>query len=340
MATTPSPGAPGAAARPGPPALGRLALRGERAALSAGARREIAALGGPRPGRFLAELALAWAVMVGAAAAAMAAGHPLVSALAVVVIATRQKVLGYLVHEQVHCLGFRARWGDALVNLLAAYPLLVLTVEGYARVHLAHHRHFFTARDPDFVRKRGAEWEVPLAPGSFLRLLAADLGGLHLAALVRGKRPAGPATEFPRPAALPGWSRWAFLAAAAAGITAAGAWPAVLLYWLLPLLTVAQLLVRWGALCEHYYNRPGATVAEATPIIVPRWWERLLLPNLNFTFHPYHHYFPGVAFSALPRVHEIFRREGLVDDRQVFDGHVAFLRAVLARPAAPPAAAG
>ena len=28
----------------------------------------------------------------------------------------------------------------------------------------------------------------------------------------------------------------------------------VLLYWLVPLLTVTQVLVRWGALCEHKYN--------------------------------------------------------------------------------------
>ena len=99
-----------------------------------------------------------------------------------------------------------------------------------------------------------------------------------------------------------------------------------LLFWLLPLLTVFQLIVRWGALCEHKYNLAGAGVAESTPLIVQRWWERLLLPNLNFAMHPYHHYFPGIAFSQLPRVHAIYEREGLIDQRHVFRGYGAYWR--------------
>ena len=56
------------------------------------------------------------------------------------------------------------------------------------------------------------------------------------------------------------------------------------------------------------------------------WWERLLLPNLNFAMHPYHHFFPGVSFSRLPKVHAIFEREGLIDERHVFRGYAAYLR--------------
>ena len=108
-------------------------------------------------------------------------------------------------------------------------------------------------------------------------------------------------------------------------LTWAGAWGLFLVYWLLPILTVSQLIVRWGAICEHKYNLPGASVPESTPLIVLSWWERLLLPNLNFAMHPYHHFFPGVAFSNLPAIHAIYCREGLVDHANIFAGYGAYL---------------
>ncbi len=55
----------------------------------------------------------------------------------------------------------------------------------------------------------------------------------------------------------------------------------------------------------------------------------MLLPNLNFTLHIYHHYFPGIPFSRLLRVHQIFEREGLVNEGNLFRGYGEFLRFLL-----------
>ena len=108
-----------------------------------------------------------------------------------------------------------------------------------------------------------------------------------------------------------------------------GTWHLFLLYWLLPLLTVFQLIVRWGALAEHKYNLPGASVAESTPVIVPSWLDRLLLPNLNFSLHVYHHYFPSVSAGNLPRLHRLFCDAGLVDHGSLFHGNSDYLRFIL-----------
>ena len=70
-------------------------------------------------------------------------------------------------------------------------------------------------------------------------------------------------------------------------------------------------------------------MTETTPLIELSWWEQLLLPNLNFSLHLYHHYFPGVASSQLPAVHRLFKAAGLVDERAVFKGHAAYLRHLL-----------
>lgn len=297
---------------------------GDRQSLSPAVRSEIMALAGPRPQPFILTALYAWAVIIGVVWWAVVAQSVWATLFAIVIVATRQNVLGLLVHDQAHCLGFRAKPGDLITNLLAGYPLLVLTVEGYAQVHLSHHKHFCTEKDPDFLRKCGTEWTFPMPRRRLGKLLLTDLFGLNVWRLVKGKKLQGEA--FKRPHPTPKWVRWGFYASISGILTATQTWWMFLLYWVVPLLTVFQAIVRWGAICEHKYNLPKASVAESSPIILPRWWEKLLLPNLNFTLHPYHHFFPGVSFSLLPKVHAIFCREGLIDDRYVFHGYAAYLK--------------
>lgn len=300
---------------------------GNRQSLTPAARAEIIALGGPKPLPFLRTALMAWLVIIAVVWWAVTAHNIFVSVFAIIVVATRQNMLGLLVHDQAHCLGFPAKPGDLIANLLAGYPLLVLTVENYAQVHLSHHKFYFTEKDPDFLRKSGAEWTFPQTAAALGKLLLRDLLGLNVWRLIKGKRLAGDA--FKRPSPTPKWIRWSFYLLLIVTLTLTHSWGIFFLYWLLPLLTAFQAIVRWGAICEHKYNLASASVEESSPIIVPRWWEKLLLPNLNFTLHPYHHFFPGVSFSYLPRVHAIFCREGLIDDAQVFHGYAAYLRYLL-----------
>ena len=42
-------------------------------------------------------------------------------------------VLGLLLHEQVHRVGLLNQYGDWVVNILVAYPIIFTTVEDYAK---------------------------------------------------------------------------------------------------------------------------------------------------------------------------------------------------------------
>jgi fatty acid desaturase len=298
--------------------------------LSPSVRVEIQALSGARPLAFLLQLGFAWIVMVGAIALAVHVEHWLISILVILVVATRHNVLGLLVHEQAHRLGLRGKYGDLFVNLFAAYPLLILTVEGYAQVHLAHHKWYFDPeKDPDFIRKNGEEWSFPKRPLDLLKLFLVDAMGINTLKLMRSKGEHVPAYAFRRPFFTPVWIRIAYYLLAVSLLTLTQTWSIFLLYWVVPILTVTQLIVRWGAICEHKYNLPHASVAESTPLIILSWWERLLLPNLNFAMHPYHHYFPGVAYCNLPKVHQIYLRAGLIYEQHVFNGYGAYLRSLI-----------
>ena len=305
-------------------------VRGGKEMLSKAALAEVAALNGPRPFVFTLKLLSAWAVIVGAITLATYIDTAWATILAIIIVATRQNVLGLLVHEQAHLLGYKGRFGDLLVNLFAAYPMLVLTVEGYAQVHLAHHRDFFSDKDPDFLRKSGVEWSFPKSGRELAKLFLTDALGLNLVKLIQGKKGSEATLPFARRYRIPRWVRPLYYLVVASLLTLAHAWVLFLIFWLLPMLTVFQLMVRWGAICEHKYNLPGAAVEVSTPLILLTWWERLLVPNLNFGMHPYHHYFPGVSFSRLPIVHEIYCREGLVNHQNVFMGYRAYLKAIVA----------
>ena len=298
-------------------------LRGGRESLSKAAIAEILTYRGPRPLIWLRTAAVTWAIIILSVWWAEQMHSIWATLLAVVIVATRQNVLGLLVHEQAHCLGFPSRF-DWLANLLAAYPLLLLSVEGYAQVHLSHHKFYFTRKDPDFLRKSGPDWTFPMPARRMAWLFLTDAVGLNVVRLIKGKQMQG--ENFKRPHPTPGWVKLAFYLSMASLFTLTNSWSLFLVYWLLPLLTVFQAMVRLGAISEHEYNLEHASVEDTSPIIIPRWWEKLILPNLNFTLHPYHHYFPGISYSYLPKVHAVFCREGLVDEARLFRGYWPYLK--------------
>ena len=294
--------------------------------LSPRARARIIELSGPRPVRFWAELGLNWIVIAALIALGIWADHLVVTILCIIGIGTRQMVFGLLLHEQVHRLGARSRFADWWINVFAVYPLLVTTVEDYAAVHLSHHKYFFTDKDPDFVRKAGPDWTFPASIRSILRIIFRDLAGINTLALIRGKTAPRDVTEFRRRNPTPKLLRWFFFTAVAVALTVAGVWTEFLVFWVVPLLTAAQLFVRWIAVMEHKYNVPNATIHSVTPLIRLKWWQKILFPDFNFAQHVYHHMHPGVSFANLPAVHELYKAEGLVDETAIFNGQGAYLR--------------
>ena len=75
--------------------------------------------------------------------------HPLVWLAAVVIVGARQLGLAILMHEAAHgLLHPKPRVNDAVGEWLCAAPVGV-TLDGYRRYHLQHHKHTQTERDPD-----------------------------------------------------------------------------------------------------------------------------------------------------------------------------------------------
>lgn len=300
------------------------ALLSDKTNLSKQAREKIQLLNGARPFEFFVQIASAWCVIIFVIISSIYIDNIWITILAILIIATRFNILGLLVHEQVHQLGLRGRYGDILANILAAYPIGI-TVEDYAEVHLSHHKYYFTENDPDFLRKSGPEWTFPMSTRHLIKFLLSDLCGISFYKILKGKRLQNKAF-YKRLHPTPKWLRPVFYITVVALLTYFEIWSVFLVYWVLPLVTFTPLIVRLGAICEHVYGQQEASIIESSPLIILRWWEKLILPNLNFTLHAYHHFFPGIAWCNLSKVHEIFKHENLVNEKAVFYGYAAYLK--------------
>ncbi|MES2644442.1 MAG: fatty acid desaturase family protein [Myxococcota bacterium] len=247
-------------------------------------------------------LALEAAVAWGTLALVVAVWHPALTVLGMLVIATRQHALFILYHDAVHGLIARPRrLNDLLINVFVGIPQL-LPIHVYRALHLVHHQHLGTERDPErLLLYAGQPWAyAPLPPRTLVRQLLGDLlvwnnlaTGLRylrerLAPTGRLRLP--PAVVYPE---------FFLLAAGFWGVVALGAWsnPEVAaraaFVWVVPLLTLTQAIQKVRSFAEHGAN--GLSYSWA-----PGWLGRLVLWPYHISYHREHHARPDVPWFELP----------------------------------------
>jgi fatty acid desaturase len=274
--------------------------------------------------RSLVNVVADWALIAAAAALSAAYWHPLSYALAVVWIGSRQHALFLLAHEAVHGTLLRSRpWNDRLGELLCAWPVLV-PYHSYRRVHLLHHRHLNTERDPDWARNRPDRLR---ASGSVLQTARVLLGlGGGQSTLFRffllgdGERPRD--GEAPRPRVA---YRLAFYAAVLGTAAWAGGLRLLLLYWLVPLGTWFLVAMRLKGTAEHF-GVPDAGPPRASRTVLTGPVAAALIAPKSVGYHGAHHLYPGVPHYNLRRLHRrLMESERFRGEVHLTPGYLAFL---------------
>lgn len=230
-------------------------------------------------------------------------------------------------HQSAH----RNLWGrprlDRVVGRIVAGALMVQDFRRYSQEHVVEHHaaHHMTLRDPTV---QAFMIGLGLAPGMsreqmwhrVLRKLASPLyhAGFLIGRIQSYFRPASRTTRVVTVACY---------ALAAALVTWAGVWPAVLVVWVLPLTVPYQISNTLRLCVKHTFPAPGAEdrrgrarlagltnaifLGEPAPVDVPRgprraaawigWWLRIALVHFPIRYlvltgdtvvHDYHHRFP------------------------------------------------
>ncbi len=249
-----------------------------------------------------------WIVIALAIAVSKYMQNVFVYLAAVAIIGGRMHGLGVIMHEAAHYRFMKNRkLADALGDIFTAWPVLI-TVQSYRNNHLAHHQHTNTDDDPDWRVKKGApQFTFPQK----IRMVVLQLGGYLIAVnTIRDLAQILPrVSRSDRSTRAYKLTRIAFYIVAALVFTYLGIWKSVLLYWIVPYLTVLFLFQHVRSVSEHFGSMDYSHELTSTRTVKPYFWERWFFAPHNINYHLEHHLFPGVPFYNLPKLHEALMRD-------------------------------
>jgi len=208
----------------------------------------------------------------------------------------------------------------------------------YRVIHRLHHNNLYTEEDPDTAIHGG----YPRGTAYLWKKLAQDIVGWNAwktfayffgapAINDQTQRAARPlddtSPQLRRSARIDRWFVVAFQLLAPLACFALGGWRGLAQYaafWLVPMLTILQPILRLRAICEH-----GATTDFSSPLTAARsnrtggsaanvLGRALLFPH-HVNYHLEHHLYPAVPHYRLPRLHRLLAEKGALDGAEVRD---------------------
>jgi fatty acid desaturase len=247
----------------------------------------------------------AWALIFGAMALFAFWPNPLTFVIAAVVIAGRQLGLSVLMHDGAHGLICRNKpLNHRLSQWLCAYPVL-LDTDAYRKYHLRHHARTQQPDDPDLVLSA----PFPVTPKSFHRKIIRDLSGQT----GLQQRSAQFKAALGKPSMT--WrqrlnhfrnklgAQLVTNLVLCAGLAAAGFWYLYPLLWVLPLLTVYQLVLRVRNIAEHAMVPDDADPFRNARTTLAGPLARLTVAPYWVNYHVEHHLLMWVPCYNLPKLH-------------------------------------
>ena len=239
-----------------------------------------------------------WMLIGGAIALHIYSKNPFVYFLCWGIIGTRMYALYSLLHEGIHfLLSKNKKVNDAISIFFLATPLFI----SLARIrvfHFAHHQHLQTAADPEAAHRQYEEFQFPKTKKQMLLIFLKDLSGINyfqyrLQKLFHGRR---------KPFKIPNPQQSiVYLIVAGAVLYWGWGWELVL-YWLLPYITIYQALNRLRLSTEHFHL-PQEKIFKTRTMRL-NFFERFIFSPHNLGFHTEHHLYPGVPFYKLQALHK------------------------------------
>ena len=258
-------------------------------------------------------------------------------AASILVVGVQQHALFILAHEAAHYRLFRRRGlNDAIGRAIGMAGAISMCT--YRVIHRLHHNNLYTEDDPDTAIHGG----YPRGTAYLWKKLGQDVVGWNAwktfayffgapALNDETQRAARPlddtSPQLRRSARIDRWFVVAFQLLAPLACLAFAGWRGLAQYaafWLVPMLTVLQPILRSRAICEH-----GATTDFSSPLTAARsnrtrggalnvMGRALLFPH-HVNYHLEHHLYPAVPHYHLPRLHRLLAEKGALQGAEVRD---------------------
>jgi fatty acid desaturase len=261
--------------------------------------------------RSLAPVASTWALIFASVAIAVWSHSWAVWIVAAIIVGRSQHALAVLMHDGAHFRILENRTlNDFVGQWLCGFPI-ASNLYAYRKVHLRHHRYLLTDRDPDLSLSRG----YPVTWPSFRRKLIRDATGVS-SLVMRGYIDVeNGRNKFTLQKLYSRISSEILLRRIAVAIFVVAlfylgyGWAFVAL-WIVPLLTVYQVILRIRGVLEHAAVpdahdglRNARTIVATNPIL------RFMLNPHHVAYHLEHHLFPAVPHYNLPGLHAALKTD-------------------------------
>ena len=259
-----------------------------------------------------------WGVIFAAAVMFIVWPNPLTFFSAIVIIGARQLGLAILFHDAAHGILFKTpKLNHFFGQYLLAFPV-GSDLPSYRKYHLIHHLNTQQENDPDLSLSA----PFPISKASLRRKVLRDLTGMTGLKLRIGqlvlmfKQRTTPAKN----RAFDVKTIAGFLAAnltLLAIFVLAGVWWAYFALWLLPLLTVFQLVLRIRNIAEH-----ALTTNDTNPLTHARTVEagfvaRCFVAPYWVNYHVEHHAYMYVPCWQLKGLHKAMIAEGHGEEMEI-----------------------
>ena len=276
----------------------------------------------------VASIFLDWLGITALFAAVFFYPHPLVYLICFVLIGRQQLALAILMHDGAHGRLFRSGLlNDYLGQMFTAAPLF-FSQDSYRKFHLKHHLDPLVPEDPDISLIGG----YPIARGSLVRKLLRDLTGISYFKFIgyffykprKKKDPTNPAKVALQSKRLPlGYQIFSVLLVN--GIMLALCWHFghswyFFFFWVLPMMTVLQVLLRIRGIAEHAGYQPHPNQMLCSRTVVNPLQTFFFAPH-QVNYHMEHHQYPSIPFFRLPKVHRLLKERSALPLQNLYSGY-------------------
>jgi len=224
-------------------------------------------------------------------------------------------------HEGAHRLLFSNRKLNDLIGITIFGWLSFGTgTHAYRRAHANHHRDEFGAKEPDFLLYA----LYPITGASMRRKFRRDISGVSGYRILRPRLIGIVTKRFWRNSLRFYLGQFVIFVL----FVIAGNPFAYLYLWLLPFMTVYQVVNRLRAIAEHGGMTRSADRRQTTHHIQQGMLARIFLVPLSVGHHLAHHVDSGVPFRNLPRLTRLLEQGGYITDKNTWPNYRSLWRAL------------
>lgn len=244
-----------------------------------------------------------------------------VTLICILFIGARIYALGILLHEGLHYrLSENKKTNEWVMKLFLAWPLFINPTV-FRKKHAMHHKHLHTEDDPEFSRKDKSFWSFPMRPLRLITLLIMDITGCSLPFILFAHK----GYLFSKGETVKSkfdLIRFTYYFLIIGMIIYSGLFLYFLLYWMIPIVTWGNLLIRIRRISEHCGLSLNEEMISRSRTTLTNILEKTFIAPCHVNFHNEHHLFPSVPYYKLPELHSfLMKNENYVKKVHVTKGY-------------------